>query len=232
VLAGCGGSKHPTFGAPSGATSQSQSFAHLWRGNVLASLAVLAVVWGLIIWSIVRYRRRPGDDTLPRQTRYHIPLEVTYTAIPVVIVAVIFGFTVHAERKIDRVSPDPAATVKVEGFQWGWRFSYLRPDGTVIGTPVVGTQADIPTLTLPVGETVQLDLVSVDVIHSFYVPDFLFKRDLIPGVDNKVDLFIDRAGTFTGHCAEFCGLNHTGMNFVVDAVPRQQFTALFPGVSR
>ena len=115
-------------------------------------------MWGLIIWSIIRYRKRPGDDTLPEQTRYHIPLEITYTVIPIVIVAVIFGFVVHAENKIDHLSKNPAVTVKVEGFQWGWRFSYLRPDGSVIGTPVVGNQDDNPTLVLPEGETVRLEL--------------------------------------------------------------------------
>ena len=151
--------------------------------------------------------------------------------IPVLIVAVIFGFVVHAENRIDHLSRTPAATVKVEGFQWGWRFSYLRPDGTVIGTPVVGTQAHIPTLVVPVDETVRLYLVSDDVIHSFFVPDFLFKRDLIPGVDNQVDLYVDRLGSFVGHCAEFCGLNHTSMNFTVDAVPKEQFAAMIPGAT-
>jgi cytochrome c oxidase subunit 2 len=228
ALAGCSRGGLPRFGAPAGATTQSQSFLHLWRGAIIASIVIGGLVWGLIIFSIIRYRKRPGDDSLPAQTRYHIPLEITYTVIPVLIVAVIFGFSVHAENKIDHLTKTPAATVKVEGFQWGWRFSYLRTDGTVIGTPVVGTQVHIPTLVLPVGETVRLDLVSDDVIHSFFVPDFLFKRDLIPGVDNQVDLFVDRLGTFTGHCAEFCGLNHTGMNFTVDAVPKQQFAAMFP----
>jgi cytochrome c oxidase subunit 2 len=142
---------------------------------------------------------------------------------------VFFGFTVHAENKIDHLSRDPAARVKVEGFQWGWRFSYLRPNGTVIGTPVVGTQNQNPVLVLPEGETVQLELVSDDVIHSFFVPAFLFKRDLIPGVDNKIDRFINRDGVFPGHCAAFCGLYHATMNFTVQAVTRQQYASMFPG---
>jgi cytochrome c oxidase subunit II len=224
-LAGCSGQALPRFGAPSGVTSQSQNFLHLWRGTFIVATLIGALVWGLILWSIVRYRKRPGDEALPRQTRYHIPLEITYTVIPIVIVAVIFGFVVDAQNKIDHLSKTPAVTVKVEGFQWGWRFSYLRPDGSVIGTPVVGTQERIPTLVLPEGETVRLLLRSDDVIHSFYVPDFLYKRDLIPGVNNDIDIFIDRTGTFLGHCAEFCGLHHTDMNFTVQAVSRQQFAS-------
>ena len=228
-LAGCSGGQLPRFGAPPGATSQSQNFLHMWRWTFIVAMAIGALVWGLIFWSIIRYRKRPGDDALPKQTRYHIPLEITYTVIPVIIVAVIFGFVVHAENKIDHLSKNPAVTIKVEGFQWGWQYSYLRPDGSVIGTPVVGTQTHNPTLVLPEGETVRLLLRSDDVIHSFYVPDFLFKRDLIPGVNNDVDLFIDRTGTFQGHCAEFCGIFHTDMNFLVKSVPRQQFQSEFSG---
>ena len=76
---------------------------------------------------------------------------------------------------------------------------------------------------LPAGETVRLNLVADDVIHSFFVPDFLFKRDLIPRVNNNVDLFITKTGTFDGHCAEFCGLHHADMNFTVEAVPKNVF---------
>jgi cytochrome c oxidase subunit 2 len=145
-LAGCSGRTLPRFGAPSGATHQSQYFLHMWRGTLIVAAVIFALVWGLIFWSIIRYRKRPGDDRRPKQTQYHIPLEVTYTVIPIVIVAVIFGFVVHAENKINHLSSRPPVTVKVEGFQWGWRYSYLRADGSVIGAPVVGTQDHNPTL--------------------------------------------------------------------------------------
>jgi cytochrome c oxidase subunit 2 len=190
----------------------------------IAALVVGAIVSGLIIWSIIRYRKRPGDEETPPQFRYHIPLEVTYTVIPVIIVAVIFFFVVRVENRVDRTVKNPPVAVRVEGFQWGWRFTYLSgPDGAPLGVPVVGNKNDNPTLTLPVGETVQLQLVSDDVIHSFFVPDFLFKRDLIPGVNNTVDLYIQRTGSFQGHCAEFCGEFHATMGFIVDAVTPAQF---------
>jgi cytochrome c oxidase subunit 2 len=223
TVTGCGGNSTPTFGMPSPATRAEQSTLHLWQGVFITAIAVGALVWGLIIWSIVRYRKKPGDTELPPQTRYHVPLEITYTIIPVIIVAVIFFFTVRAENKVNRTVSDPAITVRVEGFQWGWRFTYLAPDGSTIGAPIVGTQNLNPTLTLPVQETVQLILISDDVNHSFYVPDFLFKRDLIPGVNNKVDLYIEHTGLFQGHCAEFCGLHHSDMNFRINAVAKSRF---------
>ncbi len=208
---------------PEPATRAEHSTLHLWQGIFITAIVVGALVWGLIIWSIVRYRKKPGDDSIPTQTRYHVPLEITYTIVPVVIVAVIFFFVVRVENRVDRTVANPDVTVRVEGFQWGWRFTYLRPDGTTIGTPIVGTQDRNPTLTLPARQTVKLILVSDDVIHSFYVPDFLYKRDLIPGVSNTVDFYIQRTGLFQGHCAEFCGLYHADMNFRINAVDKDRF---------
>jgi cytochrome c oxidase subunit 2 len=221
--AGCTGDSQPRYGMPAPSTTQGHQTLHLWQGVFVTALVIGALVWGLILWSVFRYRKRPGQAGLPRQTQYHLPLEITYTIIPIVIVAVIFVFVVKVENVVNRTSAAPAVTVRVEGFQWGWRFTYLAPDGAALGPPVVGDQDQAPTLTLPAFETVRLILVSVDVAHSFYVPDFLFKRDLIPKVDNTVELYIDRTGTFTGHCAEFCGLRHAQMNFLVKAVPKEQF---------
>ncbi len=209
---------------PAPATVQAHQTLYLWQGVFITAVVVLLIVWGLIFWSIVRYRKRGNEKSLPKQTQYHIPLEITYTIIPIIIVSVIFFFVVKAENIIDSTKATPAVSVKVEGFQWGWRFTYLNPDGSPMAPPIVGDQYSEPVLTLPAGETVRLQLVSDDVIHSFYVPDFLFKRDLIPRVNNVVELYIDKTGTFQGHCAEFCGLDHAYMNFLVKAVPKAQFT--------
>jgi cytochrome c oxidase subunit 2 len=208
---------------PSPATKQAHTTLHLWQGIFITAIVVGALVWGLILWSVFRYRKRTTDDDPPPQTRYRAPWEIAYTVIPIVIVAVIFAFTVRSENKIDKTVKNPQVSVKVEGFQWGWRFTYLGNDGRPIGPPIVGNQDSPPTLVLPAGETVRLNLVADDVIHSFFVPDFLFKRDLIPRVDNNVDLFITKTGTFDGHCAEFCGLHHADMNFTVQAVPKNLF---------
>ena len=227
TLAGCTGDNQPRYGMPAPATQQSQSTLHLWQGMFVTALVVGGIVWGLIFWSIIRYRGRGKDQPLPKQTQYHIPLEITYTIIPIIIVAVIYAFVVKADDVIDKTSTKAAVSVRVEGFQWGWRFTYLNANGTPLAPPVSGNQYDPPTLTLPAFETVKLTLVSDDVIHSFYVPDFLFKRDMIPKVNNVVELYIDKVGIFQGHCAEFCGLHHADMSFQVRSVPASQF--VIPG---
>jgi cytochrome c oxidase subunit 2 len=228
-LVGCS-SSGPRFGMPNPATRAEHSTLHLWQGVFIAAILIGALVWGLIFWSIIRYRKKPGDEQLPKQFRYNVPLEVTYTIIPVVIVAVIFFFVVKSENKVDATAKNPPVTVKVEGFQWGWRFTYLSgPGGSPLGPPIVGDQVSNPTLTLPVGQTVQLQLIADDVIHSFFIPDFLFKRDLIPRVNNTVDFYIQRTGHFQGHCAEFCGQYHALMGFTIDAVSMSDFRNFMAG---
>lgn len=229
LLAGCSGGRQSRYGMPAPATGQGRSTLHLWQGMFITAAVVGGIVWALILWSVVRYRRRRGDQGLPKQTQYHLPLEITYTIIPIIIVAIIFVFVVKVENTVNRTSATAAVSVRVEAFQWGWRFTYLNADGSPIGSPIVGDQFSPPVLKLPAFETVRLTLVADDVIHSFYVPNFLYKRDLIPRVDNTVDLYIDQVGTFAGHCAEFCGIHHADMNFSVVAVPKDQFVV--PGAS-
>jgi len=209
-LGGC------TFGAPRGATDQGRDIAGLYQFMFWIAIGVAAIVYGLIVWSVVRYRRK--NENLPKQTRYHGPLEITYTVIPILIVIGIFIATYSTEKKVDRVVDHPDLVVHVTAFQWQWRFQY--PDS---GIQVVGTPGHAPQLVLPVGKTVRIDLTAQDVIHAFFVPQFLFKRDAIPGHPNRFDLRITNAGTFHGECAEFCGLNHAFMSFSVKAVPMSDF---------
>ena len=221
ALAAVGTGCSSRFGVPKPATSQSGSVLELWRGFFVTALVVGAFVWTLIIVAIIRFRHRPtGPDDLPPQTREHIPLELTYTAIPIAIVAVLFGFTVGVQHREDKLIAHPALAVHVEGFQWGWRFTYKDQ-----GVEIVGNQLDPPELVLPVDQTVRLEITAPDVIHSFYVPAFLFKRDAIPGFPNEVDLHLDRVGTFEGKCAEFCGLNHGDMGFTVHTMRPDDFRA-------
>ncbi|CAN5863729.1 cytochrome c oxidase subunit II [soil metagenome] len=215
VIVGC--SDGPSFGAPEPRSTQGESILDLWRGSIIAALLVGALVWGLIIWSVLRYRRR--DDDVPDQTPENIPIELFYTIIPVLIVAGLFFFTVAVERDVTDTVDDPDLTVEVVGFQWQWQFTYPDEDivitGEATGYP--------PELVLPIGETVRFELMAADVNHSFWVPDFLYKRDLIPGVDNEIDVEVTEAGTYTGRCAEFCGLDHYKMNFTVRAVSPDEY---------
>ncbi len=206
------------FGAPAGATKQGQSIANLYHLMFYIAIGVGATVYLLIGWCILRYRRK-GEE-LPPQFRYQVPLEITYTVIPILIVIGIFVATYHTEVPIDRVADDPAVTVDVTAFQWQWRFSYPQ-----YGIQVVGTPERFPTMVVPVGQTVRINLRAQDVIHAFFVPDFLFKRDAIPGKLNTFDFEVTKAGTYYGECAEFCGLDHAEMVFYVRAVSPSLFQA-------
>ena len=213
ALAGCGLVDHA---GERGRSEQGRDIFDLWRGSVIAALVVGVLVWVLIAWAVIRYRRR--SDELPTQRQYIVPIEILYTAIPVVIVAVLFALSYRTQRDVDAVTSDPDLVIEVTGFQWQWQFHYVEEDITVTGLP--GTP---PVMVLPVDTTVRLVLTSPDVIHSFYVPDFLYKRDVIPGVENKVDVDVVDAGRYTGRCAEFCGLDHARMTFEVDAVTTDDF---------
>ncbi|MGI8808532.1 MAG: cytochrome c oxidase subunit II [Acidimicrobiales bacterium] len=218
LLSGCS----TRGGAPDPASSQGQDILDLWRILLAAGVVLGALVTGLILWTVVRYRRpraaAPGD--LPKQVGANIPIEVFYTVVPLVIVAVLFGVTMRTQDRISRQSETPDLGVDVTGFQWGWRFRYPAQ-----GVTVVGDANDPPTLVLPVGANVRLRLVAADVIHSFFVPSFLVKRDMIPGVDNAVEVRPTEPGRYTGTCAEFCGLDHWRMGFNVEVVTPEAFAA-------
>jgi len=205
------------LGAPESASEQGDDILDLWRALFWTAAFVGALVVGLILWAVVRYRAR-GPDELPRQTSVHLPIEIAYTAAPLVVVAVLFSLAMVTQERVTERSPRPDLRVRVTGFQWQWRFDYVNEDVTV-----VGDLDHPPTLVLPVDRTVRLELDAADVIHSFYVPAFLEKRDVIPGVDNEIDLRPNRIGRYAGHCAEFCGLAHDRMGFDVETVSPADF---------
>jgi cytochrome c oxidase subunit 2 len=206
-----------TFGVPEGATEQGQAIADLWRVFTIAGLAVGGIVTGLILWSVIRYRRR--DRGRPAEFRDNLPMEILYTAIPVLIVTSLFALTFRVESGIERPSPRPETVIGVTAFDWSWRFDY--GDGAVI----TGTPDDPPQMVVPAGRPVRIVLSSTDVIHSFYVPDFLFKRDATPGLVQRFDFLVEEEGIYGGQCAEFCGLDHARMRFTVRAVPAAEFAA-------
>lgn len=215
ILAGCS----PNFGLPESVTEQGDTISGVWRFFFITAAAVGGLVWGLILWSVFRYKRR--SDELPKQTLFNIPMEIAYTTVPLVIVAVLFIVSMRAtERVVDRVE-NPDLTVDVTGFQWQWRFEY--PDEGVI---VVGETDRPAELVVPVGATVRVNLTSTDVIHAFWLPEFMVKKDAIPDRVNDFDMNVTRAGTFdSGRCAEYCGLNHDDMRFTVRAVTQSEFDA-------
>jgi len=208
-----------TFGQHRPVTEQGRSMSDLWRGGVMTALVVGGIVLSLILFVVFRYRRR-GRDDVPTQRQYMVPIEIVYTALPIMIVLVLFGFSWAVQDHVDALSADPALTVDVKGFQWQWQFHYPKEGITVTGVP-----DHRAVMVLPVHETVRIVLRSDDVAHSFYVPKFLFKRDVIPGLTNRFDIRVDDIGTYQGYCAEFCGLDHARMTFTVRAVSRADYDA-------
>ncbi|MGY1691749.1 aa3-type cytochrome oxidase subunit II [Geodermatophilus sp. SYSU D01105] len=216
------------WGWPDGVTDEAFAMRDLWIWSVIAALLVGIGVWALILWSVVRHRKR-GDE-LPKQTAYNLPLEIVYTIIPFLIIAGLFFFTVVTQNKVMERSEDPDVTVAVNAFKWNWQFVYPETTGQD-GEPVntVGNSEEIPILVLPTDQTVRFEVASADVIHSFWVPEFLFKLDVIPGNengrDNVFEVTIREEGAFVGRCAELCGTYHAYMNFEVRAVSPEDYDA-------
>ncbi len=191
---------------------------------VLALAAIVFVgVEGFILYAVIRYRRKPGDDVLPEQQHGNTTIEIIWTAIPTVIVFILFAFSMVTLSEVEARAETPGTTIQVEGFQWQWTFRYEN------GASTTGSAAEPAVLAVPVDEPVRLILTSLDVNHSFYVPDFLIKRDLIDFGDgsapNDLEFTVTEVGTYSGHCAEFCGTGHADMIFTVDAMTRADFDA-------
>lgn len=215
-----GGGGVPSFGMPEPVTAQGRRTHTLWQVLFIAAIGVGALVWGLIAWSVLRYRGRGDTERIPSQKALNVPVEIIYTVTPIVAIIAIFIGTVIVQNKNNALSASPDVTVHVTGYQWQWQFDYRAEQVTVVGS---SEPDEVPEIVLPVDATIRFELETTDVIHSFWVPKFLTKRDLIPGVHNEIDVHTTATGTFDGHCAEFCGINHATMNFVVRVVPQAEY---------
>ncbi|MFT7837321.1 cytochrome c oxidase subunit II [Saccharothrix sp. BKS2] len=227
---GCSTEEVMRFGWPVGVTPQAEAMRELWTWSVVAALAVGVIVWGLILWSVAFHRKK--SEELPRQVAYNLPLEIVLVVVPTIIVAVLFYFTAVTQNYVIRETDDPDVTVDVIGFQWNWEFRYPEhklEDNAELPVSTVGTPGEIPLLVLPQGRSIRFNLESTDVIHSFFVPEFHFKRDVFPepkknNQDNSFEIErIDRTGSFVGRCAELCGTYHAVMNFEVRALEQGDF---------
>jgi cytochrome c oxidase subunit 2 len=230
LLAGC---KVPNFGEYPGATTQGKTENHLWQLFFIAGLVVGGFVLLLILWAVFRYRRK--SEEMPKQTQYHTLMEITYTVVPILIVVGLFVFTVLAENNVDATPPDPGATITVHAFQWGWEFEYPGGPGSGCANPgsptanqndcvkVIGQTTQNPTMVIPTGTEVQINLNSLDVLHGFYVPQFNFSRYASPGYTTSFDFNALHTGDFRGQCTQLCGLYHSLMFFNVKAVTQSKF---------
>jgi cytochrome c oxidase subunit 2 len=205
-----------------GVTDRSGSVQDLYDIVFYIAVAIFLLVEGLIVWSVLRYRRKSTDTDLPPQTHGNNLVEVIWTVIPTAIVIFLFFLSWQTLNVVDAVTPSQVH-VRAVAAQFQWSFEYLDgPDGKVVFTQVIpGGEAG--GLVLPVGEPVHVDLRSKDVIHAFYVPKFLFKKDVVPGRNNNFDFTIEEPGTYGGQCAELCGAGHGAMVFDVHAVSRADY---------
>jgi cytochrome c oxidase subunit 2 len=214
ALSGC---TVPSFGAQAGATESSKSVYHLWQGFSIGAVVIGGFVVLIFCYAIIRFRRK--GDNIPRQSQYHLPAEVLYTVIPILVVFGLFAATLVVENK-EVANPKTNVTVNVNAFQWGWKFTY---PGT--GTTVIGQTTQTPTMVIPVNTNVHINLTSTDVIHGFYVKEFNFSRYALPGVLNQFTIQAVKTGTFFGQCTQLCGLYHSLMFFNVKVVTMPQYTA-------
>ena len=229
VSTGCSadgiGKAFGNFGWPSqGISLQSHRMYDLWIAASIAALVVGCFVWGLIFWCMIRYRKR-GDE-LPVQTRFNMPMEVLYTVTPVLVVCVLFFYTAIVQTDVDKLKRNPAQVVEVVAFKWNWQFNYRDGVGAQANTvaSTLGSSDVIPLLVLPTGRRIRIEETSRDLVHSFWVPELLFKRDVFPGsIRNQFEVTLDREGRYVGRCAELCGTYHAFMQFELVVVSPQRF---------
>ncbi len=296
TLSGCSAQqweRNLRFGWPTGVTKQATRMRVLWTWTGVTALALGVVVWGLIFWACLRYRKK--SDELPRQTKYNFAVEIVCFTFPFIVIAGLFYRTVVVEDYVNKLTKNPDVIVQVDAFKWNWQFeylSYLAADGTRRNTvypgqqdvadnagntkardnvvppercdeaagnssyscgasgtaqnaaagplnlSTVGSQDEIPVLVIPENRTVRFIEHSEDVIHSFWVPEFLFKRDVIPygttGTtrDNQFEITATKKGNFVGRCAELCGTYHSQMNFEVRVVSMQTYTTYLAALQK
>ncbi|MBL3679255.1 cytochrome c oxidase subunit II [Leucobacter chromiireducens] len=233
LLAGCTPEQQRGFlpAGSEGATNHTDGITGLWVTSWTVLLAVGVLTWALIIWATIAYRRRKGQTGLPVQLRYNMPIETFFTVVPVILVLGFFAFTAQEQSKIESRYENPENVVEVIGKRWAWDFNYTNEDvffsGVQVQTDAEGepTEETMPVLYLPVDKTTEIRLETRDVIHSFWVVEFLYKKDMIPGQTNYMSFTPTKTGTFMGKCAELCGEYHSMMLFEVKVVEQDEYDA-------
>ncbi len=197
--------------------------------------AVFVIVEGLIVFFVFKYRHREGRDRLPPQIHGNTRVEIGWTILPALVLAVVMVPTVATIWDLARTPPSDALNVTVIGQQWWWKFQYTDADmQTAAEAPGPITTAN--ELVIPTGRVVYLTVTSgvggigdAEVIHSLWVPELAGKQDAIPNHENHILLQADVPGIYEGQCAEFCGLSHAIMKWHVRAVTPEDFAAWSAG---
>jgi cytochrome c oxidase subunit II len=224
-MTGCSLSDIRGFGFEEGLSSVNDASLGLWEGAWLAAAVVGLITLILIIWPVMFHRKK--NDEFPKQTQYNVPVEVAYTVIPFIIVAVLFAYTARAQTEIKEVTPvssqsETVNDVTVNAIQWSWQFTYEEAGP---GTTVTGTPANPPTLYMPLGEKVRFKITATDVVHGFWIPAFMIQIQNIPGVENQIEFTAQKLGTYPGRCNILCGRQHSQMLFDVKVVTPSEYRA-------
>ncbi len=201
-------------------TTAGDATMNLYLVTFVIAVIVFIIVEGLLLLITLRFRRKKDDDTLPKQVHGNSALEMLWTIVPAITVTALFIAAFITLNDQEATAANPAVTVDVTGFQWQWTFDYQEQGIKMTGAGRVG-----PVMALPVNEIVHIRLHASDVIHSFYVPQALFKKDVVPGRTNEFDWEFNQIGTFAGQCAEFCGIGHADMHFTVQTMSAADFAA-------
>jgi cytochrome c oxidase subunit 2 len=210
-------------------TTQAQTMLTEWKLFAIVGAAVGVLVAGLLFFCLIRFRRRIGAAE-PRQFRNQAVIEILWTIAPLALVCALFVHTYTSEQSVEALAAEPDTTIAVTAYRWGWNFQYWHGPLVTSYPHEAGTNhaltaaTEVADLRLPVNQTTRIRLTSLDVTHSFWIPNFLFKRDAIPGVVNEFDLHPTRTGTFLGRCAQFCGLDHARMTFRVDVLTPTEYS--------
>jgi len=236
VLAGCTHEQLRGWlpGDEAGITNHTDRVVGLWTTSWIVLLIVGVITWGLIIFAVIAYRRRKGQTGLPAQMRYNMPIEIFYTVVPLILVLGFFAFTARDQAAIEEPYAEPDVQIEVIGKRWAWDFNYLDANGepdvyessqqVSRDTPTGEIdESTIPTLVLPVNQKVEITIESRDVAHSFWIVDFLYKKDMIPGKSNHLYFEPLKEGTYSGKCAELCGQYHSLMLFNVNVVSQAEY---------
>jgi len=232
ALAGCTQQQLQGFLPGDGkTTNHAPVVVGLWVTSWIVLIVVGLITWGLIIWAAIAYRRRKGQTGLPVQLRYNLPIEMFYTIVPLVLVIGFFAFTARDQTIIETPTKNPDVTIEVFAKRWSWDFNYVnentysagvqagfKPDGSI-------DTSNLPVLVLPLNKTVEIKIESRDVAHSFWIVDFLYKKDSIPGKTNYMYFTPTELGTYQGKCAELCGEYHSLMLFRVKVVSDVDYQA-------
>jgi cytochrome c oxidase subunit 2 len=231
VLAGCSQQQLVGFlPTTRGTTNHVDEVIGLWNTSWIVLLGVGVITWGLILWAAIVYRRRKGQTGLPVQLRYNLPIEIFYTVVPLILVLGFFAFTAKTQNDIEKPIANPQVKIEVYGQRWAWTFNYLDDKVYSAGIQAQkekdGSLAQpLNTLHLPVNKRVEIDIKSRDVAHSFWIVNFLYKKDMIPGRTNHMYFIPEKIGTYQGKCAELCGQYHSLMLFQVKVESQADYDA-------